>query len=95
MSSASNKRDGKQACLENLTNISWFTYRRSKLEGKLSQPYYASFSCCRQNSKKMNRYSFSKLLDFCIRKAHLQFPLQESIYAFSLNHSVLPLPHQM
>ena len=45
-SSAPNKGDGKQACLQNLTNISGFTFRRSKLEQKIIQPYYESFQCC-------------------------------------------------
>ena len=54
-----------------------------------SQLYYASFQCCCQHLKRMNRYSSSKLQDFCIRRARLQYPHPESSHAFSLTDNAL------
>ena len=76
------KRDGRHACLQNLTYISAFTFGRSKWEEISSQLYYGSFQCGRQHLKRRNRYSSSKLRDFCIHKANQQYLHPESIHAF-------------
>ena len=81
-SSAPNKRDGKHAYLQNLTYISGFIFHRSSEKKISSQFYCGSSQCCRQHLKRRNRYSSSKLRDFGIYRARLQYPHQKPFTRF-------------
>ena len=94
-SSVPNSREGRHACLQNLTEMRGFVLRRLKSEEKSYQPFFMLSRCYHLHLRQKSSHNSSILQDFCVRVVRLQQIPLTSIRALSLIENVSVLFRQM